>query len=453
MLVGRAQFRGGLPIPVKTNLPTKWEKVGIPSGTLLEQNASTASLHTQSHTRPPDLSHIRLTPSPTQPSLLLQRAITPQDDWMTNSEDKKHYKDLIESVRDKRERLPSDSHLKAALPVTKIDELSREIEADTLQNLTYRNWPPIVIFIDRHNLSDIFELEGDLNSVILHSNGKQMPEITQFLKADSNDVALWCAGLFEVFAKSTLLKRVGPSAVTFDTPLPSGRNTDIRLELNEKPLYLECTVITDSDEDRGTWDRFLEAKKVDPEVMLVRPGPFSPPNAKSPSPYYNCLRFYAKTYDKLAKDLNPLRCQCSEDSPNILLISFNYWAGHMAPTDVGVGWALDELFADQPLSRLRLKDVTPGITDISLLGWLDFMANELITQSRLASESYSMNLNKLLAAPRKLGGAMLFDDCSLKAARRNYNARKECQLPHRDLAELETLLGTSPIWRPPAWIG
>ncbi len=371
---------------------------------------------------------------------------------MEGSDERESQRSLIASVKGKWEDLPPESHVKSALPITKFDELSTEIEADSPENLKYRYWPPVFLFIERQAIAEILELDSDLDSVIDHSKERQPAEITSFLKAGPNDDRRWCAGLFEVFVKAKLLKEAGAEAVKFDYPFPNGRNADLRLEMDGKAIYLECTVITDSDEDRGTWDRFLEAKKVDPEVMLTRPGQFSPPDAKSPSSYYDCLRFYAKAYDKLAKDLDPRKSQCSDDSPNILLVSFHYWAGHLTAKSHGAGWALDELFADQPNLRPRLKDAPPGITDIALVGWLDFMAKELIDKSRLDGQSYARNFNALLRAPAKLGGALLFDDCSLKRGRINYNAQATCRLTHREMAELETILGASPSWRPQAWI-
>ena len=77
----------------------------------------------------------------------------------------------------------------------------------------------------------------------------------------------------------------------------------------------------------------------------------------------------------------------------------------MSAKDSGAGWALDELFMDQPKTGVRLEDAPPGITDIALLGWLDFMAKDLIAKSRLGWQSYAKNLNALLRPQLNLGEA------------------------------------------------
>ena len=102
-------------------------------------------------------------------------------------------------------------------------------------------------------------------------------------------------------------------------------------------MCLECTVITDGDEDQGTWGRFIAAKSLDSNAVLVRPGKFGPPDAKSPSSYNNCVCLFAKVYDKLVKDLDPSKSQFADDCPNLLLISFNYWAGNFSAMDPGGG--------------------------------------------------------------------------------------------------------------------
>ena len=308
-------------------------------------------------------------------------------------------------------------------------------------------WPPLFLFLYRRSISEIRAFEYDIDFVVRQSNRKRAREITQFLKAKPRDDRLWTAGLFETFVKSRLLKERGLTA-ELDYPLPNGRDTDIRLEIKNKPLYLECTAITESDEDRKVWDRFLAAKKTDPKTILVRPGKFDLPDSKDRPPllYYDSLRFYAKVYDKIAKNLDPRKSQMSEDGPNVLLISFYSFRGPISPTSPGVGWALDELLADQPKGGARLKDYPPGITDISLLAWLDFYANELDSKSCLDLDSYYKDFEEIVAAPRKIGAILLFETCSFKTSRVNYNAKESSRLSHHEIAELEKLLEAPPVW-------
>lgn len=363
---------------------------------------------------------------------------------METFNERKHYEEMLAGVQDKLASLSEGSHIRSALPGERLEEISKRIERDRLGDLEWGYWPPLFLFIERHSISEIQAFENDIDLVVRDSKRKPASEITQFLKAESRDDRSWAGGIFETFVKSRFLKEKG-LAVELDYGLPNGRDTDVRLEMAGKPFYLECTVITESDEDREAWDRFMEAKKADANVVMVRPGEFDSPNSKSPSPYYDALRFYAKVYDKIAKDLDPRKSQMGEDGPNVLLISFYSPRAPLSPTSPGVGWALDELLADQPKSGAKLKNHPPGIKDISLLAWLDFTANDLYSKSRLESRRYSTDFHEIVAAPRKIGGILLFESCSLKASRVNYNAKEACRLSHHQIAELEELLDTPPV--------
>lgn len=43
----------------------------------------------------------------------------------------------------------------------------------------------------------------------------------------------------------------------------------------------------------------------------------------------------------------------------------------------------------------------------------------------------------IIAAPRRLGGILLFKNCTLKMARINYNARETWSITHAEMVELE----------------
>ncbi len=178
----------------------------------------------------------------------------------------------------------------------------------------------------------------------------------------------------------------------------------------------------------------------------MRPGEFDPPNAKGPSPYYDCVRFYAKIYNKIADNLDPTRGQLSEDSANILAVSFYSPRAPLWATSSGVGWALDELFADQPKSGMRLKEEPPGRIDISLMGWLEFTASDLHQTSGLDLKRYTDAFHEVVGAPKKIGGVLLLDGCALKASRVNYSARASCSVSHQEISEFEELLGNPPVW-------
>jgi len=361
---------------------------------------------------------------------------------MKKSNDKTYYRDMVSKVRDKLTLLPESSHIRSALSTDKLKEIFNRIEHNNIKDLEYGYWPPLFLFLYHHSVSGIQAFESDIELVIRHSN-KTATQIPQFLKASAEEDRLWVGRLFEIFVKARCLKEKG-AAVELDYTLPNRRETDIRLEIRGKAYYLECTVITDSDEDREVWDRFMTEKKIDSDATLVRPGKYDSPNSKSPSSYYDCLRFYDKVYDKLTKNLDPGRSQMSYENPNLLLVSFDSSTTSSTAESPGIGWALDELFADQPKSEVRLRDKPSNIADISFLEWLDFKAKVLNQNSHLDLKMYYANFDDIVAAPRKLGGILLFDRCLLKASRVNYNADVPCRVSHHEIAGFEKLLEIPP---------
>src|SRR5207302_1022651 len=101
----------------------------------------------------------------------------------------------------------------------------------------------------------------------------------------------WYGGMFDLWVKSTILKRGAETVLDFK--LPTGRDNDACLQIGNRRFHIESTVISEDDESRAVWDRYTEAKQEGYSQPLIRPGKFCPPNAKGPSPYYFTLRFYA----------------------------------------------------------------------------------------------------------------------------------------------------------------
>jgi hypothetical protein len=232
--------------------------------------------------------------------------------------------------------------------------------------------------------------------------------------------------------------------VELDVPLPNKRESDVSVYWKGRTVFLECTVMTESDEDRGTLDRFVKSQTPGESLVLVRPGPYDAENSRSPSPYYDTVRVYDKVYDKLAKGLNPQQSQFPPNSPSILLLSLWAPTAHLDADDLGVRWALDELFVGQPRRR-TIAEGEPGI-DIGLGGWLDFSARALQAMGKLTVEQYAKDYQQLIAASRGLSGVLVFSGCRLTAARVNYNAHRACRLSNDEMANIETWLRGEPYW-------
>ncbi len=346
-----------------------------------------------------------------------------------------HRRDLT-VARERRDTLPPSSHVRQAMTDELLDQLHARIEGTAdVADLNYGYWPCIFGFLGRAPDDAIADLDRDLDLVLSHTAAARRSSVTGFLHTRATDHdSRWYGGLFEVFAKATLLRSA--QNVEFDVPLLNGRDHDISATIVGRRIHFECTVITNDDESRAVWDRFLVDKKRDPRKTLIRPGSYDPPNAKGPSPYYMPLRLYGKIYDKVAKNLDPTKSQCVDNEPNTILVCF---AGPGVDTGHhGVGWAFEELFADLP--KMPRTGVPEGFTDISLQAWADFTANNLIASGKMAGDWYCEHSSDVLAAPRRLGGAMLFDGTTFAKARLNYNAHASSTVTHAEMAELERML-------------
>jgi hypothetical protein len=292
--------------------------------------------------------------------------------------------------------------------------------------------PPLFFFILRHSVVQIKSFEHDLSLIIKKSAKNEKKIIENFLSAPANDqYNNWMGGIFEIFIKTRLLKNKNIDIV-FDEVLPNRRDVDAKIIMNDKIYYLESTVFNDSAEDKIVWTKYLEDKKNNSKAVFGRPGKYDMKNSKSPSPYYDCTRFYNKVYDKLAYKLNATKGQISNEHPNIFLIYVN---GCVSPLggSPGIYWALDELFIEQP-RMFNKKDKN----DISLCSWLDNLTN-------INTNDDIDNFNKLVTLPKKIGAILLFSQSSM-IARVNYNADKECSLSHAEIFKFESIFKSRPIW-------
>ena len=357
---------------------------------------------------------------------------------MLDGDGKDIYREMVTTVQRRLAALPESSPLRAAVPTSILEEVTRRIEQAEAADLEHGPWAPAFSGLSHIPEAAVAELDNDLALVLRHVKSNKARSVTQFIRTTaSGRVADWYGGLFDVWARARVLK-VG-CAVEFDAPLPNRRDSDMRAKIGGRHVRLENTVIAESDEDRKGFDNFLEAKKQDPKVIWQSPGKFDPPGARSPSPYYNCFRLYAKVYDKIAQNLDPDASQCAADEPNILLVSFS--GAFVHPETPGWGWALDELFDDQPRMGGRIVPA-PHLTDISLDAWIMFTAEDLVRRGVISTEHSNARMDdyhRIISAPRRLGGILIFKNCELATARINYNARDECSITHAEMAELEQI--------------
>lgn len=325
----------------------------------------------------------------------------------------------IEQIDTAIKLLPSESPLSTAWHDVVVDEAKSRVKAASEADLESLKLPPLFGLLDGMRLNTIKALIDDMDIVSAHSRSGLDPLTTVSYKTPMDD-RKWCGALFELFIKSVALRHL--PGTSLDSALPNGKDIDVSTEMDGVQVFVECTVITDSDEDRTKFDEFMQNRTQDPAAVL----------AGSSNLYHDTLRMYCKVYDKLAPGFDSTKSQTSQDHGNILFISFFTPRGPMSVDSLGIGWALDELLIDQPAGHIKLTSCPGGIKGISLQDWLEFQQLE--------------NSDDMLEVARRLGAISLFRECSLHKSRINYNADRENAVTHAQIARLEALFSARPIW-------
>lgn len=345
-----------------------------------------------------------------------------------SAEGRQYFIERIDSALVAAKSLPGDGPVRAVLSDTHIAEQRRR--AETEPDLENAQWPSLLMYALEpwHTPGQLRLLDDDLTSIRDHGTDPQLHP-ADWLAASSADERKWRAGFFETSMKARALAFANSRDdvdVSFDVPLPSGRNADIKLTFAGQIYYLECTVITESDEDRAVRAAWLKARKTQPELLLSRPGPFDPPGAKGPSSYYDANRFYIKVFDKLQKHGDPAKTQTSNDCPNLILLSCFPAFGSPLPFSPALGWAFDELFCGQPnMGSIKQMPAGTPLTDISLLAFL--------------RGEWPNTAHDLLRCPNRLSGALIFNCVGLQSSRVNYNAAPEHGISHAEMVLLEAV--------------
>ena len=372
-------------------------------------------------------------------------------DGQLNSVDgeKELYRNAIRNVTEFIGSLPEDSLIRKILverwqkKSSILEKEAEDIEKLSGDALDWKYVHPLFLFVEAHTREQIFAFEADLNLIFNGSGGKARAEILDFLRSRKTEDRKWDSRIFEIFLKARL-KRTRES-VEFDCPLPNGRNVDIRTELGGRKVNFECSVLSDSDEDRKVWDEYMEAVEKNLNASPhSRPGsPYEPQNPLGPSPYYDSVRFYEKVHDKLAQGFDPLKGQISSDIPNILLISIRGVRSPLNPESPGIRWALDELFSVQPRPGYR-GDSSKERIDGTLLGWLLFKVMQKGISDPMKADAL---FQELLTLPRRIAAIFLFDGITFRGVSRlNYNAVPGIELSHQDMVLLEKVFKTPPEW-------
>jgi hypothetical protein len=330
--------------------------------------------------------------------------------------------------------LPAGSPIAAVLTDDYIQEQKAWVEAEP--DLEHAEWPPLLGWtMAPWRADEIALLDSDVQKIRDHPTSNPV-QATAWLSARRGELRKLRAGLVETTAKARALAFAEANdgwTVTFDAPLADGRDVDILLAGPDRSYYIECTVITESDEDQQVHDEWLEARKTTSGLLLARPGPFDSANAKGPSPYYDTNRFYIKVFDKLQKAGDRAQSQTSPDCPNILLLSCFPVHSAPLPFSPGLGWALDELFSGQPnMGAIKQMPPETSLPDISLMTFL--------------SRQWPATAADLLQSPARLSGVLIFNCLGLQIGRINYNANPDQQVSHLEMTFLEAVFLPARGW-------
>ncbi|MFX0138713.1 MAG: hypothetical protein ACFFDN_34045 [Candidatus Hodarchaeota archaeon] len=348
-------------------------------------------------------------------------------------QNKEYYISQYKKVILKKNKLSKTGYIFKALTII-LPNVIAQIESTSSRDLEWDYWYPLYLFVEHHSIDHILKFEDDLQMIVEHSDENYVKSINNFLTSSQDKNREWSSKLFEIYIKRILLENF--KEVSFDFQLPNGKRPDAKIILNTSNIFIEITALTESDEDRVVWDNFMEDLKSNPEQVLVRPGKFYAKGSKSPSPYYDAVRFYSKVYDKIAHRLNINDSQLSDDYPNILII-FLYTPTTSLNLSLGINWALEELLSIQPTGQ-KCVDSQKTI-DISLSSWLEFYAQELISNDLLTQDSFIKN-------HQKISGIIIFDRFKKIQSRINYNASEKQKISHYLMSEIEKIFDNHLEW-------
>ncbi len=334
----------------------------------------------------------------------------------------------IDAVEEAVRTLPEDGPIRSVLAEGYIEECRTWVRGE--DDLKDALWPPLLVYamMPWHTPEQLALLDADVRAIRDHPTSDSTAAV-QWLAASRTDGRLWRSGFFETCVRAKALEAADHNegwSVAFDVALANGRNVDIVMTTPDRSYYLECTVITESDEDQEVHGRWMDARKDDPGLLLSRPGPFDAPSSKGPSPYYDANRIYLKVFDKLQKGGDPTKTQTSDDSPNLLLLSCFPAYGSPLPFSPALSWAFDELFAGQPnMGSIKTMPPQSPVTDISLSAFL---------RDTFPGRDYD-----LIACPSRLSGVLVFNCVGLQGGRINYNAAGPHDISHIEMAGLESV--------------
>ena len=347
--------------------------------------------------------------------------------------DESYFYEMLNDVKQKILILGENSYILKALENNLLNEIESDIKSKPENELEHSLYPPLFLFVYRNNINALKELEKDIQLIKIKSTKKSFNDLINFLQAKSKETRKWASHLFELSIKSILLKKFSNELIEFDKKLPNEKDIDASLNLNNQIINFEVTLLSSSNYDYNAYNKYVEELKNNPHAVFMRPGKYYENYPNCPLLKYDEFRVLRKVYDKITdEELNIDKSKMSEDQINILLL---FIGDSISPLQYspGIGWAFDELFADQPKGN-----------ENDFIKWINIEINNL----KLDHKWYCENLDKVIFAPRKLSGVIIFNGCNgdIIESRVNYNAHNKNKISHKLMAEVEEIFKEMPIY-------
>lgn len=332
-----------------------------------------------------------------------------------SADDKRYFYDMVAIVGEKLKHCQRGSLIREHFPDARLKEIESKIARSDAKDLERAYWQPFFLFLKNASEAEITAFDNDLRMVSDQApQGKS--QVCKFLKDEPESDSMWMGGLFEVFAKSALLKSDLLSVGALDWKQSNGKEIDAKITIGQRTVGVEMTTLGESNTSKQRWRDHCEAIKEDSgESFYVRQ-----------DAYTQGRRLFDKVYEKIAPEFDSTKSQLLPEAPNLLLIGFSPLISDLTPTSPSIGWALDELFARQPSQTTSL------------------ICLEAYLRRNLKGQAGAMA--ELLSAPSQISGVLLFHQCRLKVARINYNAREAYRLTHEEMACFEKALACPPVY-------
>ena len=332
-----------------------------------------------------------------------------------SADDKRYFYDMVVTVGEKLKHCQEGSLIREYFPDTRLKEIENKIARSDAKDLEWGYWQPFFLFLKNATEAEINAFDNDLQ-MVSHQTPQGKSQVCKFLKDESENDSKWMGGLFEVIAKSALLKCDLLSVGALDWKLSNGKVIDAKITIGQRTVGVEMTTLGESNTSKQRWRDHCEAIKEDSGESFY----------DRQDAHTQGRRLFEKVYEKIATGFNPTKSQLLPEAPNLLLIGFFPLISDLTPTSPSIGWALDELFARQPSQNTSL--------------------NSLEAYLRHNRRVQAGDVAELLSAPSQISGVLLFHQCRLKVARINYNAREAYRLTHEEMACFEKTLACPPVY-------